>query len=100
MSRLTEAPTSNYFQELYPGTHIHAGFLEQFQEVVSNTVSTRCSCMAWQPFLGDSMLSQNAPQIGKLGSHLPCLASLVLHQVGVEVGRMPSGGKCAGGCSQ
>ena len=38
MSRLTEAPTSNYFQELYPGTHIHAGFLEQFQEVVSNTV--------------------------------------------------------------
>ena len=40
MSRLTEAPTSNYFQELYPGTHIHAGFLEQFQEVVSNTVGS------------------------------------------------------------
>ena len=36
--RLTETPTTSYFQQLYPGTVIHEGFLQQFQEVVSNTV--------------------------------------------------------------
>ena len=30
---LTESPASSYFQELYPGTQVHAGFLEQFRAV-------------------------------------------------------------------
>ena len=35
---LTESPTSSYFSELYPGTDIHEGFLEQFQDVCTTTV--------------------------------------------------------------
>ena len=46
---LTESPTSKYFQELYPDTSIHAGFLEQFQEVASNSVAAQPpSCAALQ----------------------------------------------------
>lgn len=55
---LTESPTSSYFTELYPGTEIHAGFLEQFQEVASNSVRLLvplCSSgqgHAWRASLG------------------------------------------------
>ena len=30
---LTESPASSYFQELYPNTQVHQGFLEQFRAV-------------------------------------------------------------------